>query len=378
MSYKRQIAAFLIGMFIAMTLIIVSLNIYNSFVADYVVEKFGASYRIKNMDNLQTEYYDITDRKINSFARGSYIIPYDKLMYHMTITSKVPYPTTLQYILEIKHGNESPEVKDEIILLKPYTTQGLPMEFSTNHTGYHDLKITLNLHNGTDYDLTTPVLNQEVPLSTKIDVLSLSDKLLAEQNLYVLIGVTFSAIIGSITLYALWKERESADKQIEQLKIQNKDFKEQSEKEIDQLKIQNGSYKEQSEKEIRPWLGLAADKQFELTNTSIDFHIKNYGSTPAIEMIATTLLKEEKIDEMDLLTNGKQDPPMDVIPSEQLVQAIEISKDVREKMKTHTFWIGMNISYKFENGKTGRTLVIGKLETGDPTDNFTVELRKVS
>ena len=337
--------------------------VYPPLLANLLNEKFGAAYIIKTIDNLDTEYFSITDWRISNFARSVYVFPYDKLYYHATVTSKVPYPTIAKYLLEIRSGDSNSIIADGMIPLNPESYGQISIELSTEHEGYHDVKLTLGLYNSNANfsSIVTPLEQQT--RSTKLEVLSLNDKLLAEQNWYIFAGLVVSAIIGSITAYVLWKERETANEQIKELKTQNSKLENQfkeSEKQTGHFKEQNELLKEQASIQNRPWISLISESP---TSKHLDFfqiQFKNYGKTVAKNIVMKSWAKDGDMTKSELEQNGIVYQVIDVSPNEVFSHILPISNSLSIKANgSNDVHIGIIVKYKFERTKDGESIMLG-------------------
>lgn len=233
MVTKKQVLGF--SILFAACVILIS---FPTWFGNFLSEKFGAEFVIKEIDDLDAEDFSVKGLHITNAARPVYIFPYDDLSYHAVITNKLPYQVIVKCLLEKDSGDSHSVIADISIPINAHQSGVFLQKFSTTHEGYHKVKLTLSLYNSTDdfNSVVTPL--EQKSKSTKLDVLSLNDKILIEQNWYLLIGLGISSAIGLITAKAVINERKIAEAQTAELKTQNK-----------HLGIQNDNFKEQSEKE---------------------------------------------------------------------------------------------------------------------------------
>lgn len=349
-----------VGLVLLIVTIVLVLS-YPVLLGNFLNEKFGAAFVIKTIDNLDAEYFSITEWRISNSARAGYVFPYDKLNYHATITSKVPYHTIVNYILEINSGDSNSVKANGILSLNPHSSGEIPLVFSTEREGYHDVKLTINMYNGTDYDPNGVVtaLDQEIRI-TKLDVLSSNDKLLAEQNVYVLLGVGASSVIGAITLYVLWEQRKIAREQ------------------ITKLKESNDILQDQFKRENRPWIAFDNDveHQVELESNSIRINMKNLGKSVAHDVHTIGLSTISEMSVVELLKYGMWDKPVSFAPNEPYVLSVDLPKGVTKLEDLTQLYVGVFARYKIGDSKYGAFIMITFIDRKDKKNDLTI-LRKL-
>lgn len=311
-----------------------------------VIREFSSS------DPKFSEIYQVENLRLVNMVRESYIFPNDRLEYRFTINNPLDQNIRVSYDFEVfttaEHEREFQDKGEWFI--QNSQTEHKQLEFFLKEEKPYDLKLNLIFYNSTDDKIA-----QFPPIETDIRVLSLENKLQDDANQLTFQGLIAVSVVGIGTIGALIMNVIFSKLEVDKLDTQNQYSKDQ----IELLKNQNEDLKEQQSIQNRPWISLISENPTTLVGDLFQIEFENYGKTIATDIKVTSMVKQGKITRKELIKNGTSYPKFDISPREVFSHMVPIPDDVLKIINSVAdIYVGVIIQYKYEKRKKGESLLI--------------------
>jgi len=307
-----------------------------------VIREFSSS------DPKFSEIYQVENLRLVNMVRESYIFPNDRLEYRFTINNPLDQNIRVSYDFEVfttaEHEREFQDKGEWFI--RNLQTEHKQLEFFLKEEKPYDLKLNLIFYNSTDDKIA-----QFPPIEKDIPVLSLANKLQDDANQLTYKGFIAVSIVGIGTIIALVTNVIFSKLEVDKLDTQNQ----HSEDQIELLKKQNDDLKEQQSIQNRPWISVIANNPVRIDGESLQIQFENYGKTIATKIITTSLIKKGEITKEVLIKDGESLTGFDMSPKEIFSHYLPIPSDVDPAIGIH---FGILIQYEFEQTKKGESILI--------------------
>jgi len=310
--------------------------------------------------DFENEYFIMNGVLINNY-RDVVIFPNDKLTFKATLLNKsdkeIDYIPTIK-ILQGEKIIDGPIQLVNRTLIPNVGWTFYQHEFFVGDEGTKRFQITIN---GTDIETGNQIPTKYIEID--LQILSLSNKIQSDQTNTLLAGVIASFMIGGGTLTALYFNQRTSNKEISKLDNQN----ELSEKQIRLLKKQNQDLKEQTSIQNRPWVSIAdVEPRYHLKPNMLEINIKNFGKSPAHNVIYRGLVSTDGISEEDLKQFSFFPDSYTLAPNE-IIAMRQIITPEQYKIahgSGNCLYFALELNYTYEKDKPGKLILFGDINEG--------------
>jgi len=315
--------------------------------------------QIANID-FENEYFKMDGILINNY-RDIVIFPDDKLTFKTTLHNKSDKEIDYVPTIKLLRGEKTVDGPTQLANRTLNPNVGWTFykhEFFVGDEGTKRLQIMIE---GTEVEAGTQIPIQYI--ETDLQILSLSNKIQSDQTNTLLMGVIASSFIGGGTLSALYFNQKTSKKEIKKLDKQN----ELSEKQINLLQKQNQDLKEQTSIQNRPWVSVAdIEPRYSLKPNFLEINIKNFGKSPAHNILVRSLVSDDKVTEDELEIFNFADNFYSLAPNEIISIRLIITPDDYKigHSSMEPLYFGLELNYTYENDKTGKLLLLGSVNEG--------------
>lgn len=314
------------------------------------VEKSGLN-TIEKIDFSGNNLYSAIGGSLFNFDRQNYVLVGDQLWYSTLFQSKLDYPIELHAYFQVFVGGKN---STNLILLEPIpkftlddNTNGAHWEYYPTKEGRTKIKANLQFINSSN-----GVLLHSQNRTTEFDVVSPEYALQDQSNKTTSLALIASGLVGVFTVIVLISSTLYSRNNVKELRTQNKT-----------LVNQNNELKEQHSIQNRPWISIAdAERKYELTPNILKIFIKNYGNSPAINMVIRTVssFSEISLDSQDqwiTAVNYYSLAPKEIMS----VRPPIANKEYKEAHGGNGIFFGISVEYTYESSKKGKFILIGSI-----------------